>query len=67
MDAIKKILVPTDFSAHADEAFPACLEEARLLFERCWVMRTISVCTPSRRAAVAKRWVTFPRRSRTWP
>jgi GH15 family glucan-1,4-alpha-glucosidase len=34
MDAIKKILVPTDFSAPADEAFPARLEEARLLFER---------------------------------
>jgi GH15 family glucan-1,4-alpha-glucosidase len=34
MDAIKKILVPTDFSACAEEAFPACLEEARLLFEQ---------------------------------
>ena len=29
MDAIKRILVPTDFSAHADEAFRAALTLAR--------------------------------------
>src|SRR5262245_27121633 len=29
MDAIKKILVPTDFSAHADEAFRAALRLAK--------------------------------------
>src|SRR5260370_12857482 len=31
MDAIKKILVPTDFSAHADEAFRVAHTLARLM------------------------------------
>jgi nucleotide-binding universal stress UspA family protein len=30
MDAIKRILVPTDFSAHADEAFRAAHALARV-------------------------------------
>ena len=34
---------------------------------RCSVMPTISASTPSRPATAARPWVTFPRRSRTWP